>query len=451
MTKSFKVRKTGILFFFAALLFALFIAAVAPVFASRVYVESYRAGSMGYGVYQRKGDVPLNVKSFKLTFNISDFPQVEGLDLNYRSNVTGEYVIYNPSDEAVTAQLIIPETEAPNYFGRDFGREPQVKVNGEGVQTTVRYLTERIYGSNAPIELSDEWYSDGFFNPDLPVHVYKVSASANFGFAYLKGDIINDYTKARYISDGYNEFSCNYSDDGDNLFYILGDESAVDFSKLSFYDYDHFESVKLSDSFTVDKVETTTLRQLILQSNRPVDGVSDIDWYNGMTAGFSNNECVCTKFDLRVNGLNKFYTYSVELAPHGEISTSFTVPVFPDVYSQDDCRYYFDLSSAASWGGFGKAEVEIVTGYNIYDYSSDFKQTPTGFKATYGVVPEGEVRFALGTRSTGPDGYNEPDDITDVLLAVVFFIIPLVRLGIFIIGGGIAFIVIMVKKSKKTY
>ena len=176
-------------------------ASVSSAFAYKPSYDEYRAGSENYGLLRCEGDASLDVKKLKLTFDIPSLPQVnDGTDINYRSKVTSEYTLYNPADEAVTARLLVPELEKPNYFGENPEVVPVIKVNGEGVQTTVRHLAYESYGRREGVTLLNDWYSDGFFNPDLPVHTYKITGNANLTSAYLEGDIITDFTKARYIT-----------------------------------------------------------------------------------------------------------------------------------------------------------------------------------------------------------------------------------------------------------
>ncbi len=446
------VNKKKIAGIFAAFigLVAVVGASVSSAFAYRPSYDEYRIGSVSSGILCCQGEASLDVKKLKLTFDVPSMPQADDYtDVNYRSKVTSEYTLYNPWDETVTARLVVPEMQKPNYFGNNPDVTPVVTVNGEKVQTEVRHSAIEYYGKGG-VELSDEWYSDAFFNPELPVHTYKINAGANLSYAYLKGDIITDYTKARYIADESDEFSCRYSKDGENIFYILGDDSTVNFDALSFYDYNRYELERISDLFTLEKVETITLAELVLRSVRPVDGVSDLDWYNGMLAGFSNGECVCSKFDLTVNNLKKYYQYTVEIAPKGELVTSVTFPVYPDIYSSDKCDYYYNMSSAVCWGGFGKIEVEINTAFYISETAKDFQKTDTGYKTVYSVAPYGTIFFSLNRNYSGNSGSSVSSSSKTPVALVIFLVSLLVRVVIFVIGGGISFIVLMVKKSKQS-
>lgn len=426
-------------------------ASVSSAFAYRPSYDEYRMGSVSNGILCCRGDASLDVKNLKLIYNVLSLPQVDDYtDVNYRSKVTSEYTLYNPANETVTVRLVVPEMEKPNYFGNNPDVTPVVTVNGTEVQTEVRH-TAKDYDKGG-VELSDDWYSDAFFNPELPVHTYKINASANMTFAYLKGDIITDYTKARYIADEWDEFSCRYSKDGENTFYILGDDSAVKFDALSFYDYNGYNLERISDKFDVEKVETITLAELMLRSVRPVDGISDLDWYNGMLASFSNGECVCTKFDLNVNNLKKYYQYTVEIAPKGEIVTSVTLPVYPDIFSSDKCDYSYNLASAACWGGFGKIEVEINTDFYISETAKDYQKTDTGYKTVYSVAPSGTIFFSLNRNYAGNQNSSNSTssgNSTGSVIGITILVSLLVRVIIFFIGGGISFIVLMVKKSKQ--
>lgn len=448
------VNKKKIAGLFAAFLSLVAVvgASVGSAFALRVSYDEYRMGSVSSGILCCRGDASLDVKKLKLTYDVPSLPQTDDLtDVNYRSTVTSEYTLYNPANETVTARLVVPEMQKPNYFGNNPDVTPVVTVNGTEVQTVARH-TARDYDKGG-VEISDDWYWDAFFNPELPVHTYKISAGANLSFAYLKGDIITDYTKARYIADGYDEFSCNYSKDGDNIFYILGDDSTVNFDALSFYDYNRYDLVKINDKFTYEKVETITLEELVLKSVRPVDGISELDWYNGMLASFSNGECVCTKFDLEVNNLKKYYQYTVEIAPKSDIVTSVTLPVYPDIYSSDKCDYTYNLASAACWGGFGKIEVEINTAFYISETGAkDFQKTDTGYKTVYSVAPQGTIFFSLNRNYSGNSGGSDKTISSSTVGSVIGTIILVsigVRFLVFLIGGGISFIVLMVKKSKQ--
>ncbi len=415
-------------------------ASVSSAFAYKPsYYDEYRMGSDNYGIFQSYEDPSVYVKKMKLIYDIPSLPQVDDYsDINYRSKVTSEYTLYNPADEAVSVRLFAQEMERPNYFGNNPDVTPSIKVNGEEVETVVRHFA---------LTVSDEWYSDAFFNPDLPVHTYKINASPNLTYAYLKGDIISDFTKARYIADDSNEFSCRYTTDGENNFYILGDDTAVNFDALSFYDYDRYELVKINDLFTLEKVETTTLKELVLKSLRPVDGISELDWYNGILASFSNSECVCSKYALTASNLRKYYQYTVDIAPKGEIVTSVTTPVYPNVLSSSNCDYFYNIEDSA-WGGFGKLEVEINTDFYIASNAENFQKTDTGYKTVYSVVPYGTVYFSLNREYAGNANGNGSQN-GESSVGVTILILFLVRFMLFVVAGGIAFIVIMVKKNKR--
>lgn len=442
MFKFIDKKKICIFLIAVITLFIAFGTTAVNAFAYRPSYGEYRSGSLSEGIYP-VDDTPITVKGMKLVFDISDFPQINSdSGINYRSTVTGEYTLYNPTEQTATANLVIAEPERPNYFKDDFDRSPKITVNGEAVAPQIRYSRNRTF--------SDEWYADSFFSPDLPVHIYKIKA--NVSYAYLKGDIISDYSKARYIADDSTEFTCNYAADGENVFYILGDDTAADFSALSFYDYNNFNLVKISDKFELEKVESITLKELVLKFNQPADGINDLDWYNGVLAGFSNGECVCTKYDLSENRLRKYYAYSVEIASHGELVTRVTQPVLPDV-SSDECYYNFFTASAYSWKGFGKLEIQINTDFYIFNCPENFQKSETGYKAVYPMVPHGTVYFSLKRSYSGNIGNNftggSEQEYKIGEVAAGFLVVSfLVRIAIFFVGGGISFVVLMVKKSR---
>ena len=439
MFKFIDKKKICIFLIAVITLFTLFGTTAINAFAYRPYDE-YRVGSNGKGAYP-VNDTPIMVKGMKLIFDITDFPQVDESGINYRSTVTSEYTLYNPTNETVVEKLVIPELERPNYFNEDFDLSPKVKVNGELKETQIRHSPTA----------SDEWYSDNFFSPGLPVHKYKITS--NVSYAYLKGDIITDYTKARYISDGYDEFSCNYTSDGDNTFYILGDETAVNLDALSFYDYNNFNLVKISDKFELEKVEMTTLKDLVLSYNSASSGISDLDWYNGILAKFSNGESVCAKYSLSQAVLKKYYVYSVEVEPNGEIVTSITQPTLPDVNGDRECYYNFDTLCSYNWKGFGKLEIQINTDFYIDYCPSNFQKSETGYTAVYPMSPNA-LTFSLNRNYSGnpvnnyPGGSNTEYTVGGVIAGMILISI-LVRFALLFFGGGITFIVLMVKRSKQ--
>ena len=175
-----------------------------------------------------------------------------------------------------------------------------------------------------------------------------------------------------------------------------------------------------------------------------------MDWYNCILSRFSNGESVCAKSDLDTSHLKKYYEYTVDIAPKGELVTSFTAPVYPDVYSTDRCNYYYNTASAICWGGFGKMEVEINTDFYIANSAENFQKTDTGYKAVYSVVPYGTLYFSLSRSYSGNAGGDYTSDMTaGDAFGITLLVLTIMRGAIFFIGGGISFIVLMVKKSKR--
>ena len=88
----------------------------------RVFANSAQSdwsGTDAYGVVSGDGDCPVVVENEKLTFDISEFPQMyySSLDeyLAYPGRVSAEYTFYNPSDDTVRAVLMFPFGQSPDY------------------------------------------------------------------------------------------------------------------------------------------------------------------------------------------------------------------------------------------------------------------------------------------------------------------------------------------------
>ena len=157
--------------------------------------QRYWSGTDSTGALLKDKNCPLVVDKELLTFDVQEFPKnyynsTEEF-LAYTGKVTAEYTFRNPADYTVTATLVFPFGNLPHY-GEYIYDSPTdkyiavsdaekygVKINGKLIKATVRH-TLKDRGTPFSLDedmpkLVDEYISDSFFRPDLPVWVQHYS------------------------------------------------------------------------------------------------------------------------------------------------------------------------------------------------------------------------------------------------------------------------------------
>lgn len=431
----------------AALIVALPCAA-SPVLANSA--PKWETGETASGAIVRNEDSVLAVESEKLTFDLWDFPlRYNEEKTEYKSTVTAEYKFVNTSANTVHTSMAFPNLIKESYLksGQDFS--PVITVDGNEVECEVRHTRGRYRDFDDDVKLiSDEYYADSFYNPDLLVTKYKVSVNrpADYDMVYLKGEVsING--KVRYIGSMYYYF--DFSDSGDtyaldvddkdkNTFYVLGDASAFECrwrTEVEEYKWGTYNWKQFDVPYTVAYDGETTLKELVLSHRRADSPISELDYYNGVVRGFydyGNRACDVSGLDFPVDDAICWYLYETEVAPNGSFTNKITAPIFPTIeYGYDPYVYEYEyyLSPAAKWASFGNLEVRINSNYYMLNPPKEFEKCEGGYRAEYSSLPKGELKFRMSTvekpKSAGGNSTMVFGIVMLVILCIICIVVPL--------------------------
>ena len=464
--------------FFAALLALLLTAAfICPALGQNAILydahtyHTTRQGEAAAGVLAAEGSCPLVVEKEVLTFDAQSFPQLyyqnENDFLTYDGRVTAEYSLYNPTRETVTAKLRVPLGTLPEYGAfwnerTDTYYRPHVldrcsvTLNDQPVETCLRhtianpadiYIHPEAYDLDPETDaekLSDTPISDRFFTPDLLVTKYTYSISAvykelpdNEKMRSLKAACILPLQpeKSRYL---FPYFHYPYIDRGGAVTVTLdgvGVNGVYDEQQVVYVLGEPAEAAwEIRDSterpveiaVTLLDTEEMTFYDLALTCWDEAAGVSATDWYNAMTALYSDlpeqygvlNWNGLPDLDI-TPALMGWYEYELTLGPGERAVHTVTTPIYPTVDQDNRVNqgsrtiygYNFLLSPARTWSGFGTLEVRINTpAYLIVSNLPGFEKTDAGYICSPKTVPDGEVEFVLCE-----EDYTPPTDLPEGL------------------------------------
>lgn len=445
--------------------------AISPVFANSG--PRYEEGITASGAVVQGGQSALAVKSEKLTFDIKDFPRT-GETNEFRSAVTAEYKFKNTTENAVRTSMAFPAGNLPDYFrfaseeDVPSSIEPTVTVDGVEVAAQVRHTFGSYESFSDSVKLiDDEWFSNGFYNVNLPVTEYVVSMSAEgYDFAYAVGEFTCDKSKARIIGQWIGNdrlryyFSDDYSPSGPYYFYVLGDASAFECEwHAEVLNGGKFKTVDLPLIF--DKTKETTLKEYVLSLRESDSVVGDLDFYNGVVRNFNTgNVFAAYSKNYYDSEFLTWYTYDVEVEPNGSVINTITAPIYPTIdyrYTPSAYNYVYYLSPAAEWQSFGKLEIEIKTEYYLtaQSYYLDMKEIDGGYRAVLDGLPDGELTFSLCSEASptfwvpsyGGDNFGMAFGIAAIVMVIV--IIVLFLAAIIPLAGVIVAIVYLAKSEKR--
>lgn len=461
----------------------------------------------GSGVLSRNENSVLAVGSEKLTFNIKDFPQFDGDGLkDYKSTVTADYNFINTSDKTVRTSMAFPAGNVPDYF---YNYEtdtadvteliaPLITVDGRQVETKIRY-TYGNYNNYADFaegvaKISDEWHEDDFYKPDMPVTAYAVKADrGKYSDIKVSGKVSCDKSKARYSCGNGSDNEMNFYfyrtgtsyeelvNGGQYVFYVIGDKSGFSV-EWTVYEEIYREGNFFTGSSTelrevdipVEVTELTykdgtplvaTLKDLILSKRQAGSMISDLDYYNAMSAYLIGGDDINSAYACDFRHLSSsdgafcmWYTYDVEVEPHGSFKNVVTAPLFPTVnynYSPNVYEYEYYLSPARGWADFGNLQIDINSeayfiGNSLPAFDSGnggWSSSEGQYHAAFSTLPEGELRFSLcsvADPSYDPPGHGTPAVIMFVILGIVLLLAVAAP-----VAGVIMAIVYLVHNRKK--
>ncbi len=364
----------------------------------------YYFGVGGTGVYPLE-DCPIEVESELLTFNITDYPDLNDFG-SYDSTVTARYTFFNPAAEDLTVGMLFPFGSLPDYWAGNEG------------QFSDSHLFSVTTGENdAPLDFSYRLSYDGRGNSDI---------GSGFNFNEARQNLLS-----LPAGDG-----------------VLSYESSV-----TVYERQEGEGEYLVAKFT--EGNSITFIEFIRRIKPQLfANVSDCDWFNYIV--FYMSEQAYRGSESVENLQRGLYTamrwleYEVTIPSGGTLINSVTVPVYPDIgidsepYTYD---YYYYISPAAGWADFGTLTVRInYDGYILHSSAGDVFEAADegGYTATFEGLPGGELYFTLCS-SSNPEytGYGWAYIVVTIVL-----LLPVPLLCAIV---GLIVTVVIVNRDKKKF
>ena len=462
---------------------------VGTVIASANSAQSHWNGVYSTGAIVTDENCPVVVEKEVLTFDISEFPAnyYQNIDeyIAYSAKVTAEYTFYNPADYTVTATLVFPfgnlpdyaydyyDEESNGYVQADDTAKYSITINGEVIEKTIRHtLFDRYDQFNADEDiplLYDGYVSDSFFNLDMPITKYQYEISGIDAEKYPSARVAIDVgefdgkTKVLFPEahgmhvqkDGDYRLAASV-DNGDVItLYVFGDQGYT-IPEWKFYKdggVEDKEEINGTATLVPKGTETMTFKDFALQEYKVDSSIIESDWYNAMVAHLNRNQekggYINTDgsiFDIS-KSLMRWYEYEITLAPGERITNAVQAPMYPDIdlnYTPTVFQYQYLLSPAKSWANFGSLEIVVNTPYYITESNIEgFTKTDTGYFVKLNGLPNGEFEFTMST-----DENPIPPKTAPKLFMQIETII-FIGAVILILSGGITTFVIIRKKKHK--
>ena len=446
--------------------------------ASASAAPAYWSGSDGSGVIAvyDGGDCPIQVKSETLTFRIPDLPLIRME--NYRSGVTAEYTLYNPTQQDVSLTLFFPVGFRPDYS--DVYEENGVSLPGaeaysvtteaDGEETSIELSFRHTYysGRAGQFEIteqlpSDHYAEDGFYGRDLRVTRYSYTVTAPSDGNYYTFCFIYDCNprKTQVICESGVTGTANgmgvayaYLSAGETrevTFYAVGEQltSADIRTKLSVGRGSSSEEAS-GGSISILTETRQTFAEFV-EDFRPSEqteygGVSELDWYNAVVAMLLSGESgmLFLSDDLPLlDYLLLWGEYSITIPAGSSVVSRVSAPLFPGIEG-GNYTYDYLLSPAWYWGGFGSLTIRIETPYYLSGSSLPFSQKGDALVYSKDSLPMGELSFTLRESKNAVVPYDPYENISPTIVTA------LILLGVVVvIAVVVAIIAIRIHKRNQ--
>ena len=462
---------------------------VGIVIASANSAQSHWNGVYSTGAIVTDENCPVIVEKEVLTFDISEFPAnyYQSLDeyMAYSAKVTAEYTFYNPADYTVTATLVFPfgnlpdyaydyyDEELNDYVQTDDTAKYSITINGEPIEKTIRHtLFDRYDQFNADEDiplLCDGYVSDSFFNLDMPITKYQYEISnidsQKYPSARVAIDIDEFDGKTKVLfpeahgmhtqKDGDYRLAASV-DNGDVItLYVFGYQSYA-IPEWKFYKdggVEDREEISGTATLITKGTETMTFKDFALQEYKANSGITESDWHNAMVAylnryqgkgGYINTDG--SNFDVS-KSLMRWYEYEITLAPGECITNAVQAPMYPDIdlnYNPTVFQYQYLLSPAKSWANFGSLEIIVNTPYYITESNIEgLTKNDTSYFVKLEALPNGEFEFTMSTNENPIPPKTAPKIFMQIETIIFIGVVVL------ILAGGITAFMIIRKKKKK--
>lgn len=428
-------------------------------------------GSAVGGLWVKGGSTALALEHTDLYLDMSELPpekfETDEAFLAYGAQLTATYMLYNPTNAPVTAELMTPMGVTPDY-GRDLtagvdAHKYSVSVDGAQVQTALRYAytynvyayeTDRMYyasdesywRSYGLSYLSNELYAQGLYSPDTPVYAYTYHIAPTDGTEdfWCRAEL-PAYSESRLIctSDLWFDvqgemYRYQYMDELVTL-YVVGEDYA-DWQWVA-EDYDH---VPVALDVKLQEKRQLTFYELCMMDYDAASGASEVDYYNAYVAYLLREDGVPgterlfgAGYGLHGNSsLLGWQCFTLTLAPGQRTEVTVCAPLYPFVDDSNLPKIYtyaVSLSQPDQWSDYGQTSVHAQTKHHLH--KREMRPEPDAFsKVKDGYVYEGELDGHYLVVSTCKSRVSV--DVFGIFLGVLLLGALLIALVGLLIGYG---------------
>lgn len=468
---------------FSRVLAGLLITAV--IFAQSVITPLANSAQMHFegisatGAVMTDTESPVEVEREVLTFDITEFPDFDYKSVSdmqaYSSKVTAEYTFFNPSEYEITAKLLFPFGNRPNYyFGRVFDEEKgsyvyyddtekfNIMARGEEIEKTLRHTYSKGFGDFELEEqlsrLREDFFEEGFLTRSTAVVKYTFSVNS-IEEGYQNGIFsvaLEENGERAYLVSNYNSFKrvgdkfrLGYQGKAGEQFviYSLGGTSPALENLANWQCHEDAKFKKeIEGNITLCAKEELIFADLAFASYNSALGVSEADWYNALVDYLQERKdtdflfrAPSDNFDISEN-LMRWYEYSLTFGAGERLVNSVCAPIYPDInayYEPEIYEFNYLSTPAKTWRKFGSLEIKINTPYALVESMSApqeaegyptpvYVKTDSGYSISYETLPNEDISFTL-SKSEKPERIKQyyedhrffPLEIRIVLTAVL--------------------------------
>lgn len=374
------------------------------------------------GVASTADQCPIEVVEEQLTFDIPELPLAyweyrEEPDSfgGYTASVTAEYVFRNPTDSDVTATLLFPLGDWPQYApGNVFDLSKfGVWVDGAPVELELRHTF--VDGMPFTMERNAADIRDGipeheFYSPDLPVikYTYRITGAEFKGLKYemAKLHIDSDPSRTKVMLDPAR--SAQVRENDTMVGTALNEDGTVSVWIIGEIPEKPYEWTTLEGEMELVSTESSTFWDLAL-SQRPEDSlICEEDWYHIVLDRMEVSQwehgylfhSVLYNEDYSVM---PWYRYQLKVPAGGTAVNTVTAPVYPYMnvaWTPYIYTYRYLLSPARGWADFGPLDIEIKTPYYMTQCNLEgFEKTGEGYSLHLDGLPDKELEFVLSEKA----------------------------------------------------
>lgn len=429
--------------------------------ASANSAPAYWEGSPAQGVFTADPACPVRVLHETLTIRLEELPEMSYPSAEafaeYRSSVTAAYTFYNPTASDLTARLFFPFGRRPD-FARDEGAEGyfddaaryDVRVGEDAVPRRIRYTYSSGFSDFDLSDISrlhDDKKRDGIWTEEAicRTHVFDVGAENEETLVKLT----LSYNPARTAILARSASSWGV-ENGDLTLYL----SSEDPSFISFGNPPEVRSAEAVKEEVVWEVAAGIPLSFrtedapfgeFAEALRPAQ-VEEVDWFHALADCMEDRASrygVIVSGELSEGELARWYDYTLGFPAGETVSNAVTAPFYPDYITSSRYRYAYLLSPARLWADFGELEINVLTDFEIEDFSLQMEKTENGYYGKRQGLPLEEFTFSVY-------GGGIQEEAPPLLLYFVYFLLGVyvLRLPAALIALPVAFAVRAVGRRK---